>query len=78
MIYNEEEKRAYLDYDNREEIMAFDEVQKQIHSYKEKFGDIEMCKDLDCGGISCSQCPVGHIRRTFYDLEAYLEKIRMG
>lgn len=78
MIYNEEENRVYLDYDNKEEIDAFDSIQTQFHSLKEEFGKVEKCEGLDCSGISCSQCPVGYIRRTLYDIEAYLQKIKMG
>lgn len=78
MIYNEEEKRVYFDYDNKAEIGAFNQIQEQIHSYKKDFGHIKMCQGLDCSEISCVQCPVGHIRLIFRDLEVYLQKIQMG
>lgn len=78
MIYNEEEKRVYLDYDNKTELDAFDRVQTQMNSLKEEFEKIEKCEGLDCGGIACSQCPVGYIRSTLYDIDAYLQKIKMG
>lgn len=78
LIYNEEEERAYLDYDNEEEMKTFDKVQEKIHSYTEEFDGSKMCAGLECTGISCRQCPVGHVRRTLYNLEAYLKKIRMG
>lgn len=78
MIYNEEEKRVYLDYDNKAELDAFDRVHAQMHSLKEEFEKVEKCEGLDCSGIACSQCPVGYIRRTLYDIDAYLQKIKMG
>ena len=78
MIYNEEENRVYLDYDNQAELDAFDSIQTQFHSLKEEFGKVKKCEGLDCSGIACSQCPVGYIRSTLYDIEAYLQKIKMG
>lgn len=78
MIYNEEENRVYLDYDNKVELDAFDSIQTQIQSLKEEFEKVKKCEGLTCFGIPCEKCPVGHIRHTLYDIEAYLQKIKLG